>query len=297
MKSYADFLKSKIKLVKPVSVVFDCSNGTTGKVLEELFSIKCSVSGIKYKLINENPDGNFPAHGPNPLAKGAMDQLRKAVIKNKADMGVIFDADGDRAFFIDDRGREAPADAVLFLLAENFPGPAVANILAGYLAKELFQRSRKKLIESRVGHYFIKKLMKEKKANFGGEFSGHYYFPLGESYFDSGILAAVYLMNEVSKMKAAGKKLSDWMDGLPVFYRSGELNFKVEDKEKIMAAVEEKYHPLAERVSKLDGLKMEFAEWWFVLRPSNTENLLRLVMEAKSEEVLREKLAEIKKFL
>lgn len=292
LKPYSDFLNSRIKLFNPISVVFDCSNGTTDAILRQ-FKIKSS----KLKVINQKPDGNFPAHGPNPLAEGAMEDLKKAVLKQEADLGVIFDADGDRAFFIDDLGREVPADAILFLLADNFPGAAVANILAGYLAKELFGRAKKELIESRVGHYFIKKIMKERGANFGGEFSGHYYFPLGDNYFDSGILAAVYLMNEISKMKAAGKKLSDWLDSLPVFHRSGEINFEVEDKEKAMAAAEKKYGASAERVSKLDGLKMEFAEWWFVLRPSNTENLLRLVMEAKSEVVLREKLAEIKRFL
>ncbi len=301
LKSYVDFLKSKVKLAETVSVVFDCSNGTTGKVLEKLFSIKYSVSGIKYVLINEKPDGNFPAHGPNPLAEGAIGDLQKTVVKNKADFGAIFDADGDRAFFVDDLGRVVPADAILYLLSKNFHGPVVTNILAGYLAADLFKKAKKKLIESRVGHYFIKNTMKVKKADFGGEFSGHYYFPLGASYFDSGILAAIYLMNAVAEMKAAGQRLSGWLDGLPVFYRSGELNFEVKDKEGVMAMIEKKYSSVAERVSKIDGLKMEFGPpaggWWFALRPSNTENLLRLVMEAQDKKVLDRRLAELKKLI
>lgn len=292
LRPYIDFLMSKLKLPTATSVVFDCSNGTTGMVVEKL-----KAENLKLKVINDNPDGNFPAHGPNPLSEGALRDLQLEVVNSGADLGVIFDADGDRAFFTDDRGREVPADAVLFLLADNFPGPAVANILAGYLAKHLFEKAGKKLIETKVGHYFLKKVMKEEGASFGGEFSGHYYFPLGATNFDSGILSAVYMANEVSKMKADGRKLSDWLDELPVFHRSGELNFEVTDKEGAMGLIEKNYSKIAERSSRLDGLKMEFPDWWFVVRPSNTENLLRLVVEAKDKKVLDERLAELKKLI
>lgn len=304
LRTYTNFLESKIKLVKPMSVVLDCSNGTTGKVLKELFREAGSrkqesriIHDSKFIILNSTPDGNFPAHGPNPMAKGAMEQLKKAVLKNKADFGAIFDADGDRVFFVDDRGREVPADAILGWLGQVFRGPVVVDARVGYLAREMLKALGKKIIESRVGHYFIKKLMKEKGAGFGGELSGHYYFPLDGGYFDSGILAAIHFANEVSELKAVGGTLSEWLDDLPRYYRSGELNFAVKDKVKAMAAVEKKYRRLAKRISKLDGLKMEFSDWWFVLRSSNTENLLRLVMEAKNKKVLDRQLAEIRRLL
>ncbi len=298
LKPYADFLKSRIKLAKPVSAVFDCSNGTTGKVLKELFSIKYPVARIKYKLLNKEPDGNFPAHGPNPMSPGALDQLKREVQRRKADFGAAFDADGDRVFFIDDKGREVPSDAVLGLISQSFSGPIVVDVRAGYLAKELIKAARKKVIESRVGHYFFKKLMKVKKAGFGGEISGHYYFPsaAGE-FFDSGIAAAIHFANEVSELKGLGGKLSDWLDEMPRYYRSGELNFSVHNKSGVIKNVERRYSRLAKKISKKDGLKMEFNDYWFSLRPSQTEDLLRLNVEAKRKKVFQDRLAELKRLI
>ncbi|MEK7641147.1 MAG: hypothetical protein AAB389_04090 [Patescibacteria group bacterium] len=302
LKPYVGFLKNKIKLAGPLSVVFDCSNGTTGKVLKELFSIKYSVLSIKYKLINEKPDGNFPAHGPNPMLPGALNQLKSEVKKQKADFGAAFDADGDRVFFVDDRGREVPGDAVLGLICQAFKGPIAVDVRAGYLAKELIKAGGKRMVESRVGHSFFKKLMKVKKSDFGGEISGHYYSPLatGKS-FDSGLAAAVYFANAVSELKKLGGKLSEWLDSLPKYYRSGELNFSVSDKDRIMKGVERHYSRLARKVSKKDGLKMEFAspagEWWFIVRLSQTEDFLRLCLEAKDKKVFDRRLAELKALL
>lgn len=295
LKPYADFLRKKFSLRAPVSAVFDCSNGTAGLVLEKLSKTHKLTN---FKLINSTPDGNFPAHGPNPMAKGALNDLKKAVLRNKADFGAIFDADGDRVFFIDDRGREVPADAVLGLLSQAFPGPIVVDVRAGYLAKELIAAGGKKIIESRVGHTFFKKLMSGRKCGFGGEISGHYYFPLAKNkFFDSGIAAAIYFANEVSELKKLGGKLSDWLDALPKYYRSGELNFAVAKKETVMKKVEKRFRREATKTSHLDGLKMEFADHWFSLRPSQTENFLRLNLEAKNEKVFKGRLAELKKLL
>ncbi len=313
LKPYADFLRKKFSLRVPMRAVFDCSNGTTGLILKELIrELRITNNELwrnsKFIILNSTPDGNFPAHGPNPMVKGALNDLKKAVLRNGADFGAIFDADGDRVFFIDDRGREVPADAVLGLISQAFPGPIVTDIRSGYLAKELIVAGRKKIIESRVGHTFFKRLMRRRKCGFGGEISGHYYSPLADgTFFDSGIAAAVYFANEVSELKMLGGKLSEWLDSLPRYFRSGEINFQVDDKEEVMVKVERQFKRSAGKISKLDGLKMEFGnaarsealaeEWWFSLRPSQTENFLRLNLEAKDEKMFRRRLAELKRLI
>jgi phosphomannomutase len=149
----------------------------------------------------------------------------------------------------------------------------------------------------------MKKLMKEKKADFGGEISGHYYFALrslgeGGLYMDSGILAAIQMINQVSSIKYRGEKLSDWIDGLPKYYRSGEINFPVEDKEAILKKIGLLYkNKKGAKISFLDGLKVDFSEWWFSVRPSNTEDLIRLNLEAKNKEIFEKELANLKKLL
>jgi phosphomannomutase len=145
-----------------------------------------------------------------------------------------------------------------------------------------------------VGSYFIKQLMKEKKADFGAEASGHYYFKFGSGRWDSGIRAAIEMINQLSNLKGG---FSDWAEKLPKYYRSGELNFEVEDKAGILKAVEKHYAKEAKSVSHLDGIKMEFENWWFNLRPSNTEDLVRLNLEAKDKKVFEKELANFKKLL
>ncbi len=287
---YAGFLKKFLKIRRPLKVVFDCSNGSAGPVIKKISNLV--IGKLEIILINEKPDGRFPAHGPNPMAKGATDDLRKAVSKNKADLGVIFDADGDRAFFIDDLGEGIHSDITAALIGKNYKGPVILDVRAGYLARELIS----KVIDSRVGHYFIKKLMRQRKAPFAAETSGHYYFK-DFFYADSGIFAAIQFMNAASEILKKGKKLSGWIDSLPKYYRSGEINFRISDKKAVMKKAENLFKKEAKKISHLDGLKMEFGppvgQWWFSLRPSNTEDLLRLNLEAKDEKVFKKALKAI----
>ncbi len=277
---YSKFLRAFIKPNRFLKVVFDSSNGTTGYILRKLFP--------KAVFVNASPDGNFPGHGPNPMAHGAMEDLKKAVRKHRADLGVIFDADGDRVFFVDDQGREAETDAVAYLLMWSLrPKKMIADVRAGYLIRN------SNLLFSRVGHYFIKKLMREKQADFAAEKSGHYYFKKF-FYCDSGILAAIEVMNAVSRLPY---KFSDFIDLLPQYYRSGEVNFKVSDAPIVVERILRKYKKEASKISHLDGLTMEFKDYWFNLRPSNTEPLLRLNMEAKNEKVLRRALEEVNRIV
>ena len=302
LAAYIRFLKRALRARAPLRVVFDCSNGTTGAVLARLFT----RTRIRAHLLNRAPDGNFPAHGPNPLAPGAQDQLRRAVRARRADLGVIFDADGDRVFFVDDRGNPVSSDAIAALIAANFSGPVLVDPRVGYLARGLLKAARRRVIECRVGHYFIKRMMRAKKIRFSAEFSGHYYFPVEGAYFDAAILAALYVINQVARVRARGSSLSAWLDSLPRTYHSGELNFNVSNASAVIARIERAYRTRAARVSKRDGLKMEFSPstsarrasaWWFLVRPSNTEPVLRLMVEAKNERLFRAQLTQLTRLI
>ncbi|MDP3015202.1 MAG: hypothetical protein Q8N28_02200 [bacterium] len=300
IKIYANFLKKFLKPQCKLKVVFDCSNGTAGIILKNLKTEK-----LKAILINQKPDGNFPAHGPNPLMPDALKQIQKAVIKHKADFGAIFDADADRVFFIDNFGRFVNPDIIARLLIWHLkPKKVIIDIRTGWQVKKSKVKSQKlKVVVSRVGHYFIKKLMRKIKADFAAEYSGHYYFKKF-FYADSGILAAIEAINAVSKLP---HKLSDFIDLLPQYYRSSELNLKFNsarnyaehdtELRRMMRKIEQKFKKQVIKISHLDGLTMEFEEWWFNLRPSNTEPLIRLSVEAASKNLLNQKTKELQKLL
>lgn len=283
-KTYVKFLREFVKFKKPLKVVFDCSNGISSLIIGQLKN-----KNLKTVLINAKPDGNFPAHGPNPLVKGAMNDLKKAVLKNRADLGVIFDGDGDRAFFVDNKGRFVDPDEVAYLLIWSLkPKKVVYDVRTGWLIRKLpITNYQLQITESKVGHYFIKKLMREKDIKFGCEQSGHYYFKKF-FYADSGILAAIEVINAVSKLPY---KFSDFIDLSPCYFRSGELNIGIMKYElgimnKLLKKIENKYKRQSVKISHLDGLSMEFDGWRFNLRPSNTEPLARLNVEATNKKTL-----------
>ena len=303
IKVYSDFLKKRLSLEKRLKVIVDCSNGTAGLVLKELLKTN---QLINYKLINQIPDGNFPAHGPDPLAAGVLEQLQKTVFKEKADLGVIFDADGDRVFFIDNLGRFINTDVIGRLLIWHLNSKKIViDTRAGWLVRRLMTNDLK-LITSRAGHYFIKKLMKNINSDFGVEKSGHYYFAIKGNnkeklYFDSGILTAIEVINAVSKLPYS---LANFNDLLPQYCRSGEININInsvntqtqpDNINEILKKIEESFKKQFTdqlKISHLDGLTIESAPptggWWFNLRPSNTELLLRLNIEAENIETLND---------
>ncbi len=302
IKIYANFLNKFLKPAKSLKVVFDCSNGTTGLVLKKLLqTANCKLQTL---LINATPDGNFPAHGPNPSKAGAMNQLKKEILSQKADLGIIFDADGDRVFFIDNKGKFINPDIIANLLIWRLnPKKVVIDVRTGWLVRKPTTYNQQ-LTTSRVGHYYIKKLMRKIKADFGAEQSGHYYFAFqnlgkGELYYDSGILSAIEIINAVSKLPY---KLSNYIDLLPQYYRSPELNLKVENPKQFIKKIEKYYKSKTTdykllTTNYLDGLTMEFSDWWFNLRPSNTEPLLRLNIESNNKILLQQKIKELKSFI
>lgn len=311
---YTEFLQKFIAPSRPLRIVFDCSNGTTGLVLAKLKFKNCEI-----KIINSEPNGNFPAHGPNPSKPKAIGALAAAVKDFHADLGAIFDGDGDRALFVNDKNRQVNPDVIArLLLWELKPQKIVVDMRTGWLVKNL-QTKNLKLATAKIGHFFIKKSISEKKADFGAEFLGHYYFvfpssytkqiiPLPSSsrrekkeklYFDSGILTAITVINALSRLPY---KLSDYIALLPSSYRPPEINFSLSlpafsQPQQLLKSVESHFRKNALKISRLDGLTMEFADWWFNLRYSQTESCLRLNMETVNKQRFQEEFLQIKKFL
>lgn len=298
---YAAFLKRFIRTERPMCVVFDSSDGATGPALRALRPF-FAKKGITPFFLHATPNGEFPAHGPNPLAHGAMRALRAEVLRRRADCGVMFDADGDRAFFLDNEGRMVDPDVSFALLVWSLrPQKVVVSPATGWLIRKFKNQSawqtKIKIIESPVGHYFMKKIMRAHNADCGGERAGHYYFK-DFFYADSGILTALHVINALSRLPY---RFSDFADFLPVYYRSGDINLPRTRSASLLPSLfyilERTYRTGTLHHSTLDGLRMEFADWWFNVRASNTEPLIRLNVEAVSSKLLKEKTTELTTFL
>lgn len=294
IKEYAEFLNGFLHDdARALDVVFDCSNGSTGQVVQALrLQAASDRRHGRWIFLNEMPDGNFPNHAPDPLHAGAMDALQKKVISDRAAVGVIFDADGDRAVFVDERGRFVSQDAVAYLLLWFLrPKRFVTDMNAGWIIKR--QPFGAECIESKTGHYFVKQAMREHRAAFGYEGSGHYYFK--DFFFcDSGIMTAINVLNAVARLPY---RLSEFVDLLPITYASAELDFHTpfHAHGDLLSRIERAYVASAARTSKLDGIAMEFLEpaWHFVVRFSNTEPLVRLRIEAREKSVYDEQLKKL----
>ncbi|MES2408690.1 MAG: hypothetical protein V4509_00135 [Patescibacteria group bacterium] len=280
---YIDFLKKKINLNKPLKVVFDVSNGPAGMIIKDLFA-GTNVDAI---VINDEIDSDFKAHGPNPLLDGASLQCKKAILENKADLGVMFDADADRAFFLDDKGEMIPACFVVGLLKSEFNPPYILDELVYQSVRLLKLASEAEMVPSRVGAYFIKETLRGQNADFGAEYSGHYYF---KEFFnaDSGIFAAITFLNSVSKMT---KNLSEWQKEFGEhIVTTKEIKTEGKDMAVIYTEVEKSLGKRANRIDRRDGLTFVFNEFWVNIRSSNTEPILRIVaggtgMESTTKEI------------
>lgn len=287
--AYVGFLRSFLREDAAMTdVVFDCSNGATGLVIERLFPDSI--------ILNGRPDGNFPNHAPDPLHKGSMDALQAKVVSNHADIGIIFDADGDRMFVVDDKGRIVDPDAIAYLLLWHLrPHRFVSDVRAGWLVRQ--HPFAIKRIESRVGHYFIKQVMRKWDAEFGHEGSGHYYFS-NFFYCDAGIMAAIEVLNALAKLPY---RLSEFVDLLPATHKSPEINIAVPlaAHDAVLNRIEKQYARSYTRRSTLDGLTLTFADpdWWFNVRFSNTEPLARLHLEARDKEVYEVHLGQLTELL
>lgn len=288
-EGYAKFLKSHAKLNKKLKIVVDYANAMGSYEIagiEDLFEII-----PLYKEL----DGNFPNHEANPLHTATLDDLRKKVIETGAVFGAGFDGDADRCGFVDDKGEIIPMDLFTALIAQDILSEGPATILydlrSSWSVKECIEENGGKAVMSRVGHAFIKAQMRETGAVFAGELSGHYYFK--ENFVaESQGLALIKLANLVCKKN---KSVSEMVAPLRKYYASGEINSKVSDVKPILAKIKEKYTD--GRMFELDGISVEYPTWWFNVRSSNTEPLVRLIVESKNQAEMEQKRDELLKLI
>lgn len=290
-KEYAAFLKGKLKKSLKLKAIVDCSGGSASLIAKDVF-------GKKVTYIYDTPDGSFKEHNPNPMKTEARKMLAAKVKEEKADIGVIFDGDADRVMFIDNKGRFVSPDLIINLLAYYLLDgqtreKVIMDVRSSKACAFYVREMGSSAIVWKVGHAFAKKRMRDENALFGGELAGHYYFR-DFFYCDSGMLAAIYVLNAVSDLLKDGIRFSDVIDEFTMFSHSGELNYTVEDKEGIMEKIKEHY--MNENHMKFydfDGIRFDFDEWWFSLRSSNTENYLRLIVEADTKDMMKKKIDEI----
>lgn len=283
-----------IKKIKPLKIVFDVGNGMAGMPLRRILEdLKCEAISLYLE-----PDGTYPNHPANPMEEKNLEDLKNKIRENNYDLGVAFDGDGDRCRFVDELGNALRGDIVTIILAkkllEKNPGRAIIyDLISSWSLKEEVLAVGGKPVISKVGHSFIKKLMKEENAIFGGEMSGHYY----HNYFynaESSMLTMLMFLEAISEKN---QKLSEIVAPFYKYFHTGEINFEVQDKESKIQQLEEKYSEGAKNILQIDGIKIEFEDWWFSVRASNTEPLLRLNLEAKTKELMEEKREELMQLL
>jgi phosphomannomutase len=290
-----DYLQKIFSLVPPGTlapfrIAVDAGNGMAGVIISELFD---RISGELFPLYTEL-DGTFPNHEANPLKTETLTDLRKEVTARGADLGIAFDGDADRVGFVDETGEPVPGDLLAALLVPRLlrdaPGAAVLyDVRCSWVTKEEILRAGGKPVMTPVGHGNVKKIMHETGAVFGAELSMHYYY---RDFYtvESGDLTMLHLL---ALMAESGKRLSELVAPLRRYVQSGEINFELANKAEAVARIEERYARKAREVVRIDGLRMEFDDWWFSVRLSNTEPLLRLNIEAKERGVMDAKKEEL----
>jgi phosphomannomutase len=283
-------------VVKPFNVVADAGNGIAGMIAPKLFArLPCRVTPLCFEV-----DGTFPNHEANPLIEENRRHVVERVRQDKADVAIAWDGDADRCFFIDGTGEFIAGDFITALLAEAFllehPGAKIVyDVRASYAVKDIVAKYGGTSLMNRVGHAFFKRRMREEGAIFGGEVTGHYYFR-DNFYADNGFIPALLILELMSRK---GQTLAELLAPLrEKYFISGELNTRVSD----MNVVRQKIDGLAARytdgrVYTLDGVSAEFPDWHFNVRPSNTEPMLRLNLEATTPEKMEQKRDEVLTFI
>ena len=290
---YLEFLKKYVPDISQLKMSIDCSNGMAALLIREIL-------GNSPQYLFEELDGTFPNHSPNPLVMDNVKQLQDAVNKNKSDIGIIFDGDADRVMFVDERGKFIPPDLMIALMAEYFlkdkKNPRVLHDIrtSRSVSEHIVELGGEPNIW-KVGRAFAALKLREIDGIFGGELAGHYYFK-DFFYSDSGILACLIILKIYSEYRIKGISLSEIIAKIVKYHNSGEINFTIERKLEAMEKLKNHFSktetPL--KILDFDGYRIEFNEWWFNIRPSNTEPYLRLLVEANSEHLLKDKIEAIK---
>lgn len=314
-QEYIDFMKRYKGNYSNLNIGMDISNGMAGLVIKDILgpatdgTPSCSGSGraadsgsIHY--IFDELDGTFPNHEANPLVPENIVSLQDLVREKGCDIGVIYDGDGDRVMFVDENSRFVSPDLMIALMGHywleerGFKGKVIQDIRSSKAVGEYLSPMGGEMYTWKVGRAFAAHKLREIDGIYGGELAGHYYFK-EFFYSDSGIMASLIILDIVSKLKAKGIKLSEAIAGIEKYKNSGEINFKIERKKEAMDAVRgwaiSQEQPSAQM--DFDGYRVEFKDWWFNIRPSNTEPYLRFIAEASSQELLDAKVAKVREIV
>lgn len=293
MEDYFRFMEPFRTDLSNIRIAFDLSNGMACLFARQIY-------GDAPSYIYDTIDGRFPNHEPNPLNPKNVEALQKLVADTRADVGVIYDGDADRVMFVDEKGCFVAPDLVIALMSRYFVGergaknPRVLQEIRSSKAVAEYLRPMGCEVHTwRVGRAFAAPKLREIDGLWGGELAGHYYFK-DFFYSDSGLLSSLIVLRIVSALKKEGISLSQAIGGIAAYRNSGEINFRVEDKKGAMQAICQ--HFLAQETPSaqmdFDGYRIEFPQWWFNVRPSNTEPYLRFICEATSEDTLQQKIRE-----
>jgi phosphomannomutase len=267
--------------IRPLRIVIDAGNGMAGKMIPIIFEdLPCEIIPLFFDL-----DGTFPNHEPDPLKKENLRDLREKIRETKSHLGVAFDGDADRCVFIDENSQVIGCDLITTVIAKELlqkekGGTVIYDLRSSWVVSEEIKKAGGKPCRERVGHSHIKATMREKNADFGGELSGHYYFK--ENYYaDSGMIALIEVLNVLSRRNVP---MSNLISPLKRYHATGEINFEVEDKDRKIKQIAE--HFKDGKIDYLDGITVEYKDWWFNVRKSNTEPLLRLNLEGRTREIM-----------
>ncbi|HLC48859.1 MAG TPA: phosphomannomutase/phosphoglucomutase [Candidatus Andersenbacteria bacterium] len=292
LDGYITYALTGAQDIKPMKVIIDCGNGMGGLLMEQIIKHlpQVEIIGMYTEL-----DGSFPHHEANPIEEKNMKDLQARVVAEHADAGVAFDGDGDRVGFTDERGKTIPGEFMTAILGQevlkDHPGATILyDLRSSWATKEAIATAGGVPIMSRVGHSYIKAHMRKDNAVFAGEMSSHFYFQ--EYYAESALRAMLLLLRVISEQ---GKPLSAIIAPLHKYAKTPEINFEVENKDELIAEAKRRYAD--GKQFELDGLSIEYDTWWFNIRASGTEPLLRLNMEAKTAELLEQKKQELFSFL
>ena len=290
LRDYADHCRSFVDTgaLRPLKVAIDAGNGMAGKTVPVVFEpLPFQVSPLFFEL-----DGSFPNHPANPIEEANLVDLQKLVLEQGCDAGMAFDGDADRVFLVDERADLISGSVTTAMVAETLlkknPGEKIIyNLICSWAVPEVIAENGGTPIRTRVGHSFIKKVMADTGAIFGGEHSGHYYFR-DNFRADSGMIAALLVLEAMS---ASDAPLSEILEPFKRYSASGEINTEVEDQEAALDRLGEAYSDGNQ--DRTDGLTVEYEDWWFNCRASNTEPLLRLNLEARTDELMKTKRDEV----
>lgn len=282
-----------------LNIGIDLSNGMAALIVKDLIP-----EGENVAYIYDTIDGSFPNHDPNPLVAENVEALKALVAERGCDIGVIYDGDADRVMFVDEKSRFIAPDLIIALMGHywlekrGLKGKVLQDIRSSKSVGEYLVPMGAQMATWRVGRAFAAPKLRAIDGVYGGEFAGHYYFK-EFFYSDSGIMASLIVLSILSDLKREGKTLSQVIDKIATYNNSGEINFKIERKAEAMEAVKDWFTSVEKptAIMDFDGYRVEFPDWWFNIRPSNTEPYLRLIAEAKGEKMLQEKVAKAREII